>query len=174
MEHLSLVSLIYCDTVIINVIQDLFVCVCVCKSSRTDIWVLVLILLITMTFFNCSQEIQEFLEPFKAKKIEISENLDSGKTFSSADTWAIFCTKSSGPPSFSYQAPASWSQLPVSICHASFVSSFKSSLKTFLFSQPFSSVPFSLNKCGWVGVCNVCECIQVFVCLNLWHLSTCV
>jgi hypothetical protein len=64
---------------------------------------------------------------------------------SSADTRVFkipsFRTKSSGQRSFSYQAPTTWNQLPVSVRHASSVSSFKSSLKTYLFSQTFSSVP---------------------------------
>ena len=52
-----------------------------------------------------------------------------------------FCTKSSGQRFLSYQAPTTWNKLPASIRHASSVSSFKSSLKTFLFSKTFSSVP---------------------------------
>ena len=44
-----------------------------------------------------------------------------------------FRTKSSGQRSFSYQAPVIWNQLPVSVRHSTSVSSFKSSLKTFLF-----------------------------------------
>ena len=51
-----------------------------------------------------------------------------------------FHTKSSGSHSL-YQAPTTWNQLPVSIRHASSDSSFKSSLKTFLFSQTLSLVP---------------------------------
>ena len=43
--------------------------------------------------------------------------------------------------SFSYQAPVIWNQLPVSVRHSACVSSFKSSLKTFVFSETFSSVP---------------------------------
>ena len=64
---------------------------------------------------------------------------------SSADTRVFripsFRTKSSGQRSFSYQAPTTWNKLPASIRYASSVSSFKSSLKTFLFSKTFSSVP---------------------------------
>ncbi len=64
---------------------------------------------------------------------------------SSADTRVFripsFRTKSSGQRSFSYQAPTTWNKLPASIRHASSVSSFRSSLKTFLFSKTFSSVP---------------------------------
>ena len=59
---------------------------------------------------------------------------------SSADTRVFrvpsFRTKSRGQCSFSYQAPTTWNQLPASIRHASSVSSFKSSLKTLLFSVP--------------------------------------
>ena len=64
---------------------------------------------------------------------------------SSADTRVFripsFCTKSSGQRSFSYQAPTTWNKLPASIRHTSSDSSFKSSLKIFLFSKTFSSVP---------------------------------
>ena len=52
-----------------------------------------------------------------------------------------FRTKSCGQYSFSYQAPVVWNQFPVSVRrHSTFVSSFKSSLKTFLFLKTFSSV----------------------------------
>ena len=51
-----------------------------------------------------------------------------------------FRTKSCGQRSFSYQAPLIWNQLPVSVHHSTSVSSFKSSLKTFLFKKIFSSV----------------------------------
>ena len=50
-------------------------------------------------------------------------------------------TKSSGQCSFSYQAPTTWNKLPASNRQVFSVSSFKSSLKTFLFSKTFSSVP---------------------------------
>ena len=51
-----------------------------------------------------------------------------------------FRTKSCGQRSFSYQAPVIWNQLPVSVRRSTSVSSFKSSLKTFLFLKTFSSV----------------------------------
>ena len=51
-----------------------------------------------------------------------------------------FRTKSCGQRSFSYQAPVIWNQLPVSVRHSTSVSSFKSSLKTFIFLKTFSSV----------------------------------
>ena len=51
-----------------------------------------------------------------------------------------FRTKSCGQRAFSYQAPVIWNQLPVSVRHSTSVSSFKSSLKIFLFLKPFSSV----------------------------------
>ena len=61
---------------------------------------------------------------------------------SSADTRVFripsFRTKSSDQRCFSYHAPATRNRLPASIRHASSVSSFKSSLKTFLFSKTFS------------------------------------
>ena len=41
---------------------------------------------------------------------------------------------------FSYKAPSAWNQLPVSVHHASSVSSFKSSLKTSLLTNLFISV----------------------------------
>ena len=64
---------------------------------------------------------------------------------SSADTRVFripsFRTKSCDQSSFSYQAQTTWNQLLASIRQASSVSSFNSSLKTFLFSNTFSSVP---------------------------------
>ena len=54
-----------------------------------------------------------------------------------------FRTKSSGQRSFSYQAPTTWNKLPASIRHASSVSSFKSSMKTVLFSKTVPSVPMA-------------------------------
>ena len=54
-------------------------------------------------------------------------------------------------------------QLPASIRHASSVSSFKSSLKTFLFSKTFSSVPLPWGACVRQGV-FVCMC----VCMRVW------
>ena len=44
-----------------------------------------------------------------------------------------FRAKSNGQRSFLYQAPVIWNQLPVSVRHSTFVGSFKTSLKTFLF-----------------------------------------
>ena len=51
-----------------------------------------------------------------------------------------FRTESSSQRSFSYQAPVIWNKLPVSVRHSASVSSFKSSLKIFLFLKTFSSV----------------------------------
>ena len=48
-----------------------------------------------------------------------------------------FRTKSCGQRFFSYQAPVIWNQLPVSVRHCVSASSFKSSLKTFLFLKGF-------------------------------------
>ena len=63
---------------------------------------------------------------------------------SSADTRVFripsFRAKSNGQRSFLYQAPVIWNQLPVSVRHSASVTSFKSSLKTFLFLKTFSSV----------------------------------
>ena len=44
-----------------------------------------------------------------------------------------FRAKSNGQRSFSYQDPVTWNQLPVSVRRSTFVSSFKTSVKTFLF-----------------------------------------
>lgn len=56
---------------------------------------------------------------------------------SSADTRMFripfFRTKSNGQRSFSYQAPANWNQLPLSVRYSDSLISFKSSLKTHLF-----------------------------------------
>ena len=51
-----------------------------------------------------------------------------------------FRTKSCDQRSFFYQAPVIWNQLPVSVRRSTSVSSFKSSLKTFLFLKNFSAV----------------------------------
>ena len=69
-----------------------------------------------------------------------------------------FCTKSGGQCSFCYQAPTTWNQFPVSVCHATCVSSFKSSLKTILLSKAFSSVPL---------LQDVSVCVHVSCALNL-------
>ena len=71
-----------------------------------------------------------------------------------ADRVCRFRTKSSGhgidlylpwvmQRSFSYQAPVTWKQFPVSVRRSTFVSSFRSFLKTFVFknNNNFSSVP---------------------------------
>jgi hypothetical protein len=50
-------------------------------------------------------------------------------------------TKSQGQRSFSYQAPTVWNALPSSLRHASSLSMFKSSLKTYLFQKAFSLQP---------------------------------
>ena len=103
---------------------------------------------------------------------------------SSTDTWVFripsFWTKSCGQRFFSYHAPVIWNQLPVSVHHSASVSSFKSSLKTFLFLKTFSSV--SLPWLPWyaTGVC-VCVCVRVCVraCVRahacvLMHVRVCV
>ena len=83
---------------------------------------------------------------------------------SSADTRVFripsFRTKSSGQRSFSYQAPTTRNKLPASIRHASSASSFKSSLKTFLFSKTFSSVLWGAGVCQGV---RLCFCVLVLV-----------
>ena len=94
---------------------------------------------------------------------------------SSADTWVFripsFRTKSSGQYSFSYQAPITWNKLPASIHHTSSVSSFRSSLKTFLFSKTYSSVPLPWGACVCQSVC-VCECGCTCL-LFIWYRYIC-
>ena len=104
---------------------------------------------------------------------------------SSADTRVFripsFRTKSRGQCSFSYQAPTTWNKLPASIRYASSVSSFKSSLKTFLFSKTFSSVPLPWGACVCQGACMCarvcvyeCGCIcLLFVYLNFSYPNIC-
>ena len=70
-----------------------------------------------------------------------------------------FWTKSCGQHSFSFQAPDIWNQLPVFVRHSTSVSSFKSSLKTFLFLKTFSAVSLPWYATG------VCVCVYVFVCV---------
>ena len=89
---------------------------------------------------------------------------------SSADTQVImipfFHTKFSSQHSFSYQAGTTWNQLPASIHHASSITSFKSSLKTFLFSHNFSPNPLPWDLCVCVCVCAcVCVCVCVHMCV---------
>ena len=62
---------------------------------------------------------------------------------------------------FSYHAPVIWNQLPVSVRHSTSVSSFKSSLKTFLFLKTFSSVSLPWYATG------VCVCVCVCVCVRV-------
>ena len=80
-----------------------------------------------------------------------------------------FRTKSCGQCSFSYQAPVIWNQLPVSVRHSTSVSSFKSSLKTFLFLKTFSSVSLpwyatGVCVCVWVSA-HACVCKSLCVCV---------
>ena len=90
---------------------------------------------------------------------------------SSADTQVFwtpsFQTKSSGQHSFSYQAQAVLSQLPVSVCHSTSVSSFKSSMKPFLFQKPFLQ-----SHSPDIRLC-VCVCVCVCVCCMCWILKIC-
>ena len=80
-----------------------------------------------------------------------------------------FWTNSCGQHTFSYQAPVIWNQLPVSVHHSSSVSSFKSSLKTFLFLKTFSSV--SLPWLPWYAT-GMCVCVCVRACM-LMHVCSC-
>ena len=115
------------------------------------------------------------------------------KSRSSADTQVFrilsFQTKSCGQHSFSYH-PVIWNQLPISVHHSTCVSSFKSSLKTFLFLKAFSSVtlPWYTTLCvGCVCVrartcacAHVCVCVCVCVCASVhsccmrWIFKICV
>ena len=72
--------------------------------------------------------------------------------------------------SFSYQAPVIWNQLPVSVRRSTSVSSFQSSLKTFLFLKTFSSVSLPWYATG-VCVC-VCVCVCVYLCVCV-HVRAC-
>ena len=86
---------------------------------------------------------------------------------SSADTQVFripsFHSKSSGWCSFFYQAPAMWNKCPTSSHHASSVSFFTSSSKTFLLWKTFSSVPLPWGACMRQGVC-LCACVCVSAC----------
>ena len=78
-----------------------------------------------------------------------------------------FRTKSCGQRSFSYHVPIIWNQLPVSVRHSTSVSSFKSSLKTFLFLKPFlqSHCP---DRPDMRLVCeSLCVCVRVCVCVHV-------
>ena len=78
-----------------------------------------------------------------------------------------FRTKSCGQRSFSYQAPVIWNQLPISVCHSTSVSSFKSSLKTFLFLKTFSSVSLPWYATGVCARARMCACARVRACGSL-------
>ena len=69
--------------------------------------------------------------------------------------------QSSVVSALSYQAPVIWNQLPVSVRHSTSVSSFKSSLKTFLFLKTFSHGP------GCLAMRLVCVCTHVHACASL-------
>ena len=64
--------------------------------------------------------------------------------------------------SFSCWAPAAQGQLPVSVQHAASVSSLGSSLRIFLFSATFSSVPLPWSVSVCVRAC-VSMCVVLFV-----------
>ena len=94
---------------------------------------------------------------------------------SSADTRVLrippFRTRFSGQRSFSCQASTTWNQLPSSIRHASSVSSFKSSLKTILFSRTsWAPLPWGARVCQGVCLCVdgcVCVCVRAHACMCL-------
>ena len=104
-----------------------------------------------------------------------------GKSHSSADTRVFripsFRTKSCGQHSFSYQAPLSGTN-SLFLSAILPVSSFKSSLKTFLFLKAFSSVSLprytTLCVCGGGGGGGVCACMCVFVLYALNFENMCI
>ena len=75
-----------------------------------------------------------------------------------------------------YQASVIWNQLPVSVHHSTSVSSFKSSLKTFLFFL-WSHCPDVRLVCVWartrMQIC-VCVCMCVHSCCMCWILTICI
>ena len=81
------------------------------------------------------------------------------------------CSCSSGQRSISYQALVIWTQFPVSVCHSTSVSGFKSSVKTFLFSKHFFQSHYpDIPMC-------VCVCVCVRACVKFWkyvHLKNAV
>ena len=71
------------------------------------------------------------------------------------------------------QAPVIWNQLPVFICHSTSVSSFKSSLKTFLFIKTvLQSYCPDIQLCVYVCVC-VCVCVLCALCKNMHACIKC-
>ena len=77
------------------------------------------------------------------------------RSFSDTRVFRIppFRTRSCGQRFFSYQDPVTWNQLPVSVRHSTSVSSFKSSLKTILFSKTFFR-----SYCPDIGLCSMLLC----------------
>ena len=99
----------------------------------------------------------------------------------SADTRVFrippFHTKSSGQPPFSYQAPATWNQLPVSVRHATSVSSLKSPLKPVLLKKRkkrrgfFSPIALRYVRAR-ARVC-VCVCVRARARVRARALNVC-
>lgn len=79
-----------------------------------------------------------------------------------------FCMKSSGHHSFSYQAPTTWNQHPVSAHHPTSVSLLNSSLKILLFSKPFLHLhfPVCVRACVCVHVC-ISVSVSVYTCISV-------
>ena len=91
----------------------------------------------------------------------------------------IFCAprmgrRTQGERSFQYIGPVIWNSLPVSSRHSSSLSSFKSKLKTHLFSSAYWSVIFFFLKDSFCqpNISNACiwrererECLCVYVCV---------
>ena len=75
--------------------------------------------------------------------------------------------KYSGQRSFSYQGPVTWNNLPFSIRHTQTYSSFKSQLKTHLFSQTFQYNPVFVALCIWFAIVSCFDgpCIAA---LHVW------
>ena len=87
------------------------------------------------------------------------------------------CRRTLGERSFQYIGPVIWNSLSFSVRHATSLSSFKSKLKTYLFSSAywflaffllFPSNPWLLCLCFY-GVCVcVCVCVCVRVRVGVW------
>ena len=90
---------------------------------------------------------------------------------SSSDTRMLkiqqYKRKTHGFHAFSCFGPHKWNSLPQDLRHCSALSSFKSKLKTFLFSQYFSSQLISVPSLCYSRVCSVCFNVCVCVCVDL-------
>ena len=95
---------------------------------------------------------------------------------SASDTWIFrvprMGRRTLGERSFQYIGPVIWNSLPLSVSsvrHSSSLSSFKSKLKTHLFSSAYWSVvffPLYQPMTGNTCICSVCVCVCVCVWWN--------